>query len=232
MTAIEAPGLLTFTIAIVVFFAGAGLNRLIPPLRRWNIPEAVTGGLLAAVLTLIAYVGLKIEIGFALEARDLLLLYFFTGIGLNARLDDLISGGRPFLVLLGLGAFDSTRPGASFWAVFGGFFVGLAYGLPQIRPELGTVRAERFNGLSPCAYVLAKTAVLVAPLAVADAVILLAPGLSGRLDDGGPRARVASRDVVRDRASLQSRGRAGCGRSAARAASADGPCRRSGRAAP
>ena len=33
MTAIEAPGLLTFTIAIVVFFAGAGLNRLIPPLQ-------------------------------------------------------------------------------------------------------------------------------------------------------------------------------------------------------
>ena len=85
-----------------MFFAGAGLNRLIPPLRRWNIPEAVTGGLLAAVLTLIAYVGLGIEIGFSLEARDLLLLYFFTGIGLNAKLDDLISGGRPFLVLLGL----------------------------------------------------------------------------------------------------------------------------------
>jgi Na+/glutamate symporter len=69
MTAIEAPGLLTFTIAIVVFFAGAGLNRIIPPLRRWNIPEAVTGGLLAAVLTLIAYVGLGIEIGFSLDAR-------------------------------------------------------------------------------------------------------------------------------------------------------------------
>ena len=47
----------------------AGLNRIIPPLRRWNIPEAVTGGLLAAVLTLIAYVGLGIEIGFSLDAR-------------------------------------------------------------------------------------------------------------------------------------------------------------------
>ena len=102
MTTIAAPGLVTFTIAILVFFAGAGLNRLIPPLRRWNIPEAVTGGLLAAVLTLIAYAGLGIEIGFSLEARDLLLLYFFTGIGLNAKLDDLIAGGRPFLVLLGL----------------------------------------------------------------------------------------------------------------------------------
>src|SRR5271154_4898417 len=102
MTTIETPGLLTFTIAIVVFFTGAGLNRLIAPLRRWNIPEAVTGGLLAAVLTLIAYVGLGIEIGFSLEARDMLLLYFFTGIGLNAKLDDLISGGRPFILLLAL----------------------------------------------------------------------------------------------------------------------------------
>src|SRR5271165_2139130 len=101
MTAIEAPGLLTFTIAILVFFAGAGLNRLVPPLRRWNIPEAVTGGLLAAVLTLIAYAGFGVEIGFSLDARDLLLLYFFTGIGLNAKLDDLIAGGRPFLILLG-----------------------------------------------------------------------------------------------------------------------------------
>jgi glutamate:Na+ symporter, ESS family len=102
VTAIEAPGLLTFTIAILVFFAGARLNRLIPPLRRWNIPEAVTGGLLAAALTLIAYAGFGIEIGFSLEARDLLLLYFFTGIGLNAKLDDLVAGGRPLLLLLGL----------------------------------------------------------------------------------------------------------------------------------
>ena len=54
------------------------------------------------MLTLIAYVGLGIEIGFSLDARDLLLLYFFTGIGLNAKLDDLIAGGRPFLMLLGL----------------------------------------------------------------------------------------------------------------------------------
>jgi ABC-type multidrug transport system ATPase subunit len=90
-----------------------------------------------------------------------------------------------FLVLLGLGAFDPARPGASFWAVFGGFFVGLAYGLPQIRPELGTLGSERFCGLSPGAYVLAKAAVLVPPLAVADAVILLAPGLAGRLGEGG-----------------------------------------------
>ena len=102
MTSIQVPGLLSFTIAIVVFFVGAGVNRAIPPLRSWNIPEAVTGGLLAAAATLIAYVVFRVEVNFSLEARDMLLLYFFTGIGLNAKLDDLISGGRPFLILLAL----------------------------------------------------------------------------------------------------------------------------------
>ena len=55
MTTIEVPGLLSFTIAIVVFFIGAALNSVIKPLQRWNIPEAVTGGLLAAAATLIGY---------------------------------------------------------------------------------------------------------------------------------------------------------------------------------
>ena len=38
MTAIVVPGFVTFTIAIVVFFVGVWLNRLIAPLQRWNIP--------------------------------------------------------------------------------------------------------------------------------------------------------------------------------------------------
>src|SRR5215472_13797466 len=99
MTTIETPGLLTLTISIVVFFAGSGLNHLIVPLQRWNIPEAVTGGLLAALVTLSAHEKLKLEVIFDLDARDMLLLYFFTGIGLNAKLADLISGGRPLFVL-------------------------------------------------------------------------------------------------------------------------------------
>ena len=90
-----------------------------------------------------------------------------------------------FLVLLALGALDPARPGGAFWAVFGGFFIGLAYGLPQIRPEAGALRAERFSGLSSSAYVLAKAAVLIPPLAAADAIVLLVPGLASRLHGGG-----------------------------------------------
>lgn len=102
MTTVAVPGFLSLTIAIVVFFVGTGLNQWIGLLRRWNIPEAVTGGLLAAVVTLCAHEFFGLTIAFDLGARDLLLLYFFTGIGLNARLDDLLAGGKPLLILLAL----------------------------------------------------------------------------------------------------------------------------------
>ncbi|WP_238123683.1 MULTISPECIES: sodium/glutamate symporter [unclassified Xanthobacter] len=97
---LQVSGLLTFTLAIVVYFVGAGLNGVIAPLRRWNIPEAVTGGILAAVATLVAYRVFNVAISFDLAARDMLLLYFFTGIGLNARLSDLVAGGKPLVILL------------------------------------------------------------------------------------------------------------------------------------
>lgn len=98
--ALAVPGFLTFTISIVVFFLGSGLNRAFAPLRRWNIPEAVTGGLIAAVATLLIYEVFGRAVSFDLGARDVLLLYFFTGIGLNARLGDLIAGGWPLVTLL------------------------------------------------------------------------------------------------------------------------------------
>jgi ESS family glutamate:Na+ symporter len=41
-----------------------------------------------------------LEITFDLDVRDMLLLYFFTGIGLNVRLSHLFRGGRPFFILL------------------------------------------------------------------------------------------------------------------------------------
>jgi hypothetical protein len=109
-TTLETPNLLTFTISIVVFFGGAGLNRCIAPLRRWNIPDAVTGGLLASLVTLVAYRVFGLEITFDLDVRDMLLLYFFTGIGLNARLSDLFRGGRPFFILLA----SRGEPGTKF----------------------------------------------------------------------------------------------------------------------
>ncbi len=101
-TAIQVPGFIAVTLAIVVFFIGAGINARVTAFRAWNIPDAVTGGLLAALVTLGLRAGLNVEVNFSLGARDFLLLYFFSGIGLNAKLSDLAAGGKPFLILLGL----------------------------------------------------------------------------------------------------------------------------------
>ncbi|WP_417685310.1 sodium/glutamate symporter [Roseibium sp.] len=90
----------SFNIAIVVYFLGVHLNSVIPFLNRYNIPEPVSGGLLVALLSLLVYLFTGDQIGFSLEIRDFLLLYFFTTIGLNARFSDLVRGGKPLLVLL------------------------------------------------------------------------------------------------------------------------------------
>jgi len=130
----EAQGLLTFTIAILVYFVGAGLNSVIEPLRRWNIPEAVTGGLLAAIATLISYRVFGLAISFDLAARDMLLLYFFTGIGLNAKLSDLTAGGKPLAILLALTVAYLLIQNVV--AVGGAYALGLPEG---IGPLLGSV---------------------------------------------------------------------------------------------
>jgi hypothetical protein len=91
-----------------------------------------------------------------------------------------------FAVLIGCGALDG-HAAASAWLVAGGFGLGLGYGLPQVRDELGVLRAERFAGLSSTAYVLAKATIVLPLLAIADAIVLLVPAACSRLPAGyGP----------------------------------------------
>ena len=96
-----------------------------------------------------------------------------------------------FLLLFPPGAFDPGHPSPVaavmilFWAVFGGFFIGLSYGLPQICTESGVLRRERFARLGAGTYVLAKAAVLLPSLAVVDALVLVAFGALGRLPVNG-----------------------------------------------
>jgi ESS family glutamate:Na+ symporter len=93
---------MTMTIGIIVFFTGAILTRRISILQDYNIPEPVSGGLIAAILALLVYLVFDKSISYELEMRDRLLVYFFTAIGLNARFNDLVKGGKPLLILLGL----------------------------------------------------------------------------------------------------------------------------------
>ncbi len=91
----------TFNIAIVVLAIGRWLNRKVAFLREFNIPEPVSSGLLVCLLLALIHAVNGTEIGFNLQTRDFLLLYFFAAIGLNADIRTLLSGGWPLLILVG-----------------------------------------------------------------------------------------------------------------------------------
>jgi ESS family glutamate:Na+ symporter len=91
---------LAATAGIVVLFVGKALNQRLALLREYNIPEPVTGGLLFAVAFWLVFLASGYRVTFELTARDVLLVYFFTTIGINARVSDLKAGGRPLVILL------------------------------------------------------------------------------------------------------------------------------------
>ncbi|NOE17513.1 sodium/glutamate symporter [Ruegeria atlantica] len=98
--AVLIPDFITATLGFAVYLLGARINGKVAVLRQFNIPEPVTGGLLASLVVLLLYLFANVELSFELQTRDALLVLFFAGIGLNARLSDLIAGGKPLLILL------------------------------------------------------------------------------------------------------------------------------------
>jgi len=96
----EVDTFLAVTIGIVVLFLGKRINRLIPVFGKYSIPEPVTGGLFIAIILFAIHSFADISIEFELGARDALLIYFFTTIGINASFKDLAAGGKPLALLL------------------------------------------------------------------------------------------------------------------------------------
>ncbi len=99
---LQVQSFLTVTLGIRVLFVGKALNQRLRLLREFTIPEPVSGGLLVAVLIALLHVAFGVEINFSLRARDVLLVVFFTTVGMNASFADLRRGGRSLLVLLTL----------------------------------------------------------------------------------------------------------------------------------
>jgi ESS family glutamate:Na+ symporter len=94
-----APDFLTLTLGLLAYFVGVIVTRRVAFLRNYNIPEPVTGGFLAAVTLWAFHAATGQAIGFEMIARDRLLVIFFAAVGINARLSDLLAGGRALLVL-------------------------------------------------------------------------------------------------------------------------------------
>jgi len=112
------------TLGIVVLFVGKRLNETIGFLRTFSIPEPVTGGLLFSILITLVYLVSGVEIQFNLAARDVLLVYFFTTIGINSSLKDLLSGGKPLVILLTITIAYMIIQNLT------GIFIASLYGLP------------------------------------------------------------------------------------------------------
>ncbi len=178
----ESSAFLSTTIGFTVFFLGVFLTRNVNFLKNYNIPEPVSGGLAAAVLTWICYVWFDLEVVFDLSLRDTLLVYFFTTIGLNARFSDLLSGGRLLGVLLVLtivfigvqntvglagarlfGLPDSLGVLLGSASLIGGHGTAIAWG-PTIEAQSGFAAADE-TGIAMATLGLVVAALLGGPIA-------------------------------------------------------------------
>lgn len=99
MTRFEADELLTLIIGIIALFVGRHIRQAIPFLRRIDLPDAVVGAMVVAVVVLLLNVIFHLEVVFGSRTKDALLLIFFTTIGLSAKLAALKSGGKPLVIL-------------------------------------------------------------------------------------------------------------------------------------
>jgi len=104
MNELNINGVDTLIISIVVLFLGNVLTRRVGVLQKYSIPQAVTGGIIVSliVLAVVSFGGPKIR--FDLQLRDVLLLAFFSTIGLSAKFARLKAGGKSLLILLACAA--------------------------------------------------------------------------------------------------------------------------------
>jgi len=104
MPIIEITGADVLIVAIIVWFLGTYLTKRINFLQLFSIPAAVTGGLVCSLLVTLIYIFFDRQINFDMQIRDMLLLVFFSTIGLSAKLRLLAEGGKALVVLLGIAA--------------------------------------------------------------------------------------------------------------------------------
>ncbi|MEG0676192.1 MAG: sodium/glutamate symporter, partial [Comamonas sp.] len=92
----------TLIFAVLVLLLGKLMTRHIRFLRDFNIPEPVSGGLVAAATIFLLHETTGLTLGFESSLQDAFMLVFFSSIGLSANLSKLREGGTALLVFLGL----------------------------------------------------------------------------------------------------------------------------------
>ncbi|MEB8382061.1 sodium/glutamate symporter [Acinetobacter junii] len=93
-------GFYTLISAVIVLLLGRLLVNKIDFLRRYNIPEPVAGGLVAAVVSLLVHSMWGYSIVFSSQLQTSFMLIFFASIGLSANFMKLREGGIGLVIFL------------------------------------------------------------------------------------------------------------------------------------
>ena len=181
------------SLSIVVLFVGMFVNKKVRLLRENYIPPAVTGGLIFSTGAAVLYNYGGIELDFDLRLRDLLLLVFFSTVGLSAQLRTLVTGGKAlaklivvaavFLIVqdvtgVGLAMLTGDHPGYGLMggsvSLAGGHGTAIAWG--KQAAEAGLAGAEEI-GIIFATFGLICGGLLGGPIA---RVLMKRHGLEGR----------------------------------------------------
>jgi ESS family glutamate:Na+ symporter len=95
----------TTAVGAIALFLGVAVLRRVPVLRRYNIPAAVVGGLVIALLVTMSREFSLATVKFDTTLQAPLMTAFFTSIGLSASVGLLRAGTRQALVFLALATF-------------------------------------------------------------------------------------------------------------------------------
>lgn len=100
---IDGPNLIVASVLVLAL--GHVMKDRVAILSRLNLPIAVIGGIICSIFLTILYKGFNVKVDFDMALRDLLLLTFFSTIGLSAKLNALASGGKTLIILLFFAVF-------------------------------------------------------------------------------------------------------------------------------
>ena len=95
----------TTAVGAIALFVGVAILHRMPVLRRYNIPAAVVGGLVIAILVTMSREFNLASVKFDTTLQAPLMTAFFTSIGLSASVGLLKAGTRQALVFLALATF-------------------------------------------------------------------------------------------------------------------------------
>lgn len=90
----------TMALAVIVLYLGKNINNTFKFLKENCIPDAVTGGTLFSILTLIGHETGILSFVFEDTLRDVFMIAFFTTVGFSASIKLLKKAGLPVLMFL------------------------------------------------------------------------------------------------------------------------------------